>query len=245
MSRVRFATKPGSFILTLALPRRVTNRMAAVARNAQLLADAVSSGDEPLRVFGRLGRDVPNATELEALSGLGGSERSSYRLRFAQTPLLPRARDAILLQVTPGQQRIMAEAAAYLRSEQPRIDVTVKGVVLRLSVCLLRPWWWLRPSLDLTEESAINTDVFHGSYRGENTQLILLEQPAQAVAVDQVNRRGAVPGRFLLGVCGERSGSDQKSFVATSCHGTTEVADGTWANTAAVALALEEHREAD
>ena len=181
VSRVRFATRPGSFILTLALPlidsqdelsltdgqderfaaadevsaveqdhaviesepllevveppfgRRVTNRMAAVARNAQLLADAVSSGDEPLRAFGRLGRNVPNATELEALSGLGGSERNSYRLRFAQTPLLPHARDAILLQVTPGQQRIMGEAAAYLRSEQPRIDVTVEGVVVRLS----------------------------------------------------------------------------------------------------------------
>jgi len=107
--------------------------MAAVARNAQLLADAVGAGDEPLRTFGTPGREVPNATELEALSGLGGPERNPYRLRFAQTPLAPRSRDVIVLQITPGQQRIMAEAAIYLRTEQPRSDVVVEGVVVRLS----------------------------------------------------------------------------------------------------------------
>jgi len=90
--------------------RRITDRMAAVARNAQLLADVVSSGDQPLRVFGTPGPDTPNATELEALSGLGGTERNAYRLRFAQSPLALRSRDAIIVQVTPGQQRIMAEA---------------------------------------------------------------------------------------------------------------------------------------
>jgi hypothetical protein len=177
VSKVRFATHPGSFILTLALPlvetfdqvseperdsgeqvedeaspgglesvqelmfevsrqpfgRQITNRMAAVARHAQLLADSVNAGDQGIRAFGQLGLDVPNATELEALSGLGGSERSPYRLRFAQTPLAPSPRDAIVLQVTPGQQRIMADAAVYLRTEQPRPDVTVEGVVVRLS----------------------------------------------------------------------------------------------------------------
>jgi hypothetical protein len=174
VSRVRFATRPGSFILTLALPlvdtfndlppasgpsdeleteaeapgqvqepmfqmppqpfgRRITNRMAAVARNAQLLADVVSSGDQPLRVFGMPGPEVPNATELEALSGLGGTERNAYRLRFAQSPLALRSGDATVVQVTPGQQRIMAEAAVYLRTEQPRNDVTVEGIVVRLS----------------------------------------------------------------------------------------------------------------
>jgi hypothetical protein len=172
---VRFATRPGSFILTLALPlvetfdevsaavdegaeleagtadgslhqqgtmfdmlpqpfgRRITDRMAAVARNAQLLADAVNAGDQPIRSFGMLGHEVPKATELEALSGLGGTERSPYRLRFAQTPLSPRARDAVVMQITPGQQRIMADAAVYLRTQQPRPDVTVEGVVVRLS----------------------------------------------------------------------------------------------------------------
>jgi hypothetical protein len=113
--------------------RQITNRMAAVARHAQLLADSVNAGDQGIRAFGRLGLDVPNATELEALSGLGGSERSPYRLRFAQTPLAPGPRDAMVLQVTPGQQRIMADAAVYLRTEQPRPDVTVEGVVVRLS----------------------------------------------------------------------------------------------------------------
>jgi hypothetical protein len=175
VSKVRFATHPGSFILTLALPlvetfdevpaagnegaeldagtadgglhhqgtmfdlppqpfgRRITDRMAAVARNAQLLADAVNAGDQPIRSFGMPGHEVPNATELEALSGLGGTERSPYRLRFAQTPLSPRARDAVVMQITPGQQRVMADAAVYLRTQQPRPDVTVEGVVVRLS----------------------------------------------------------------------------------------------------------------
>jgi hypothetical protein len=169
VSKVRVATQPGSFILTLALPlfetfdeapraageisgseaepvqepllevppqpfgRRVTDRMAAVARNALVLADAVNSGDRPLSAFGMPGTLAANATELEALSGLGGPERSTYRLRFAQSSVSPAARDAVVLQVTPGQQRVMAEAADYLRTEQPRADVTAEGVVVRLS----------------------------------------------------------------------------------------------------------------
>lgn len=169
VSKVRVATQPGSFILTLALPlfetfdeaprtngeisgpdagpvqepllevppqpygRRVTDRMAAVARNAQVLADAVNVGDQPLRAFGMAGALAPNATELEALSGLGGPERNPYRLRFAQSPVAPAAREAVILPVTPGQQRIMAEAADYLRTEQPRADVSVEGAVVRLS----------------------------------------------------------------------------------------------------------------
>jgi hypothetical protein len=171
VSKVRFATQPGSFVLTLALPlfetfdeapgagdevadleslelvqepllylppqpfgRRIADRMASVARNAQLLADSVNSGNQPLRAFGEaVAGQVPNATELEALGALGGPDRSPYQLRFAQSPLAAQARDAVVLQVTPGQQRIMAEAAEYLRTEQPRADVTVEGVVVRLS----------------------------------------------------------------------------------------------------------------
>lgn len=113
--------------------RRVTDRMASAARSAQSLADAVNAGDQPLRAFGLPGPEAANATELEALSGLGGPERGSYRLRFAQSPLAARSRDALVLQVTPGQQRIMAEAAVYLRTQQPRDDVTVEGTVVRLS----------------------------------------------------------------------------------------------------------------
>ena len=172
-SKVRFATRPGSFILTLALPlvetfeeapptaiedseseisepqepiqesllqvppqpfgRRITNRMAAVARHSQILADAVNAGDQHIRVFGQPDREAANATELEALSGLGGPDRDPYRLRFAQSPLAPLRQEAITLQITPGQQRIMGEAAAYLRTQQPRNDVTAEGVVVRLS----------------------------------------------------------------------------------------------------------------
>lgn len=178
--RVRFSTRPGSFIMSLSLPlvetfeearpmrtedsgsdveesieassesseaiqeplldlppqpfgRRITNRMAAVAKHAQTLADAVNAGDQPLRAFGEPVPEAANATELEALSGLGGPDRYSYRLRFAQSPLDPQWRDSVVLQITPGQQRVMEEAAAFLRTQQPRNDVTAEGVVVRLS----------------------------------------------------------------------------------------------------------------
>jgi hypothetical protein len=88
-----------------AFGRRLANRMTAAAMNAQLLADAVNAGDQPLRSFGTSTREAANATELEALSGLGGSERNPYQLRFAQTPLAPQSKSAVVLQVTPGQQR--------------------------------------------------------------------------------------------------------------------------------------------
>jgi hypothetical protein len=172
-SKVRFATRSGSFILALWLPlvetfedaapaaiedsesatgeapkavqepllqlppqpfgRRVTNRMVAVARNSQVLADAVNAGDQHLRVFGEPTPETANATELEALSGLGGPDRNPYRLRFAQSPLAPQSHDVVTLQITPGQQRVMGEAAVYLRTQQPRGDVTAEGVIVRLS----------------------------------------------------------------------------------------------------------------
>lgn len=178
--KVRFSTRPGSFIMALSLPlvetfeesrpmqtedpesnpedsieasgesprmiqeplldlppqpfgRRITNRMAAVAKHSQTLADAVNAGDQPLRVFGEPVPEAANATELEALSGLGGPDRHGYRLRFAQSPLDPQRQDSIVLQITPGQQRVMEEAAAFLRTQQPRNDVTAEGLVVRLS----------------------------------------------------------------------------------------------------------------
>ena len=74
--------------------RRITNRMALVARNSQILADEVNAGNRPLRVFGAPTPEAANATELEALSGLGGPDRNPYRLRFAQSPLAPERQDA-------------------------------------------------------------------------------------------------------------------------------------------------------
>jgi hypothetical protein len=173
VDRVRFATRPGSFIMTLALPlmevyedttsvesasqenpneepdagvqeallqippqpygRRVTNRMATSARYAQQLAEEVSTGNQPMRVFGLPNPSAANATELEALSNLGGPYKIPYLLRFAQSPRLSHRQDAVTLQITPGQQRIMSEAADYLRTKQPRTDVAVEGIVVRLS----------------------------------------------------------------------------------------------------------------
>jgi hypothetical protein len=173
-NRVRFATRPGSFIMTLALPlmeiyedaaavegtalqgipseesqvgvqeallqvapqpfgRRVTNRMASAARYAQQLADEVGAGNQPMRVFGQPSLDAANATELEALSDLGGPDKAPYLLRFAQSPRSARPQDAVTLQITPNQQRIMSEAADYLRTKQARTDVTVEGIVVRLA----------------------------------------------------------------------------------------------------------------
>jgi hypothetical protein len=171
-SAARFATRPGSFVLTLTLPlletpegpeptephtaiedaktdtgtqpellhvppqpfgRRVTNRMASVARYAQNLSEEINSGNQKLPVFGQLHAESPNATELEALSTLGGADRSPYKMRFAQSPLASQRLNQVTLRVTPGQQRVMAEAAEYLRTKQSRSDVTVEGFVVNLS----------------------------------------------------------------------------------------------------------------
>ena len=113
--------------------RRVTIRMVAAAQRAQTLADAVNAGEQPLRVFGEPVPGAANATELEALSGLGGPENYPYRLRFAQSPLGADRQDAVILQVTPGQQRVMKDAAVFLRTKQPRTNVTAEGAVVRLS----------------------------------------------------------------------------------------------------------------
>lgn len=161
-SRVRLSTHPGSFILSLALPlvadigdegsadqatgkqvmfnlppqpfgRRVSNRMLRSAQAAQQLADEVSAGDRPLRAFGEDPiRPAANATELAALKSLGGPEYGLYQLRFTQSPLAGQQSEPITLRITPGQQRIMGEAADFLRTRQPRAGVTVQGLVVRL-----------------------------------------------------------------------------------------------------------------
>lgn len=177
-SAARFATQPGSFIMSISLPlaetpedeeiddeeiyledtslaleekspegvqgtlievspqpfgRLVTNRMAAVARYAQGLADEVNEGNRELSVFGQPNVEAANATELEALSGLGGSSKSPYQIRFAQSPLAPQRLNPTTLRITPGQQRVLADAAEYLRTRQSRPDVSVEGNVTNLS----------------------------------------------------------------------------------------------------------------
>jgi hypothetical protein len=113
--------------------RRVTNRMAAVARYAQGLAGEVSEGNDRLSSFGKTEISAPNATELEALSGLGGPEKTAYEVRFSQSPLASQRQNPFTLRVTPGQQRVMAEAADFLRNRQARPNVTADGIVVSLS----------------------------------------------------------------------------------------------------------------
>jgi hypothetical protein len=113
--------------------RQVTNRMAAVARYAQNLAEQVSEGNERLVSFGQFAADAPNATELEALSGLGGAEQNLYEVRFSQTPLAGQRTAPFALRVTPGQQHVMADAANYLRTKQSRLNVTAQGLIVSLS----------------------------------------------------------------------------------------------------------------
>lgn len=161
-NRVRLSTQPGSFILSLALPlvadvgaerssdnasgtpamfmlppqpfgRLVSSRMLRATRAAQRLADDVSAGNRPLRAFGEnRTRSAANATELASLKALGGPEYILYQLRFAQSPLASHQVEPVTLRITPGQQRILGEAADFLRTRQPRAGVTVQGLVVRL-----------------------------------------------------------------------------------------------------------------
>jgi hypothetical protein len=156
--RVRLSTHPGSFILSLGLPlvadltskadgdqqamfdippqpfgRRVSGRMLRAAQGAQQLADEVLAGNKPLRAFGEGPVDpFANATELAALNALGGPDYGLYQLRFTQSPLAGTHSQPVTLRVTPGQQRILGEAADFLRTRQPRSGVTIQGLVVRL-----------------------------------------------------------------------------------------------------------------
>lgn len=112
--------------------RLVTDRLLMATQYAQRLADQVISVSEAVRTFGEMRRYAPNATELAALADLGGADRSLYQLRVARSPLAAGEGGADMLSVTPGQQRIFAEASDFLRTKQPRDGVTVSGLVVRL-----------------------------------------------------------------------------------------------------------------
>lgn len=159
-SKVRLGTYSGSFVLSLALPlvaevdtetdetghealfampprplgRRVTNRMLTAAQNAQRLADEVVLGRFTVNAFGDAAhsRTAANATELAALMALGGPESSAYHIRFAQSPLAGNRSEPVNLRMTSEEQRIFGAAANFLRTRQPRTDVTVHGLVVRL-----------------------------------------------------------------------------------------------------------------
>jgi len=155
-ARTRLSTQPGSFVLSLTLPlaeeqpdapdegglfkeatarpfgRRVTWRMLTTARRAQHLAQQVSEGSRPLTAFGERGPEAANATELAALGSLGGPDHELYQIRFALSPLAGEKIAPIRLKITSDQQRILKEAADFLRTQKPRDNVTVTGIVVRL-----------------------------------------------------------------------------------------------------------------
>ncbi|HEV2638488.1 MAG TPA: hypothetical protein VGX23_25300 [Actinocrinis sp.] len=110
--------------------RRVTNRLMAATQAACDIADHVSSGRRRIDAFGQAYGNAPNATELAALAALGGPQLDLYQIRIARSPLAAGPRESTLMSITPGQQRIFAEAAEFLRTRQPRAGVTVVGLVL-------------------------------------------------------------------------------------------------------------------
>ena len=59
-------------------------------------------------------------------------EYGLYQLRFSRSPLAGQPADPVVLRITPGQQRILGEAADLLRTRQPRAGVTIQGLVVRL-----------------------------------------------------------------------------------------------------------------
>jgi hypothetical protein len=60
-----------------------------------------------------------------------------------------------------------------------------------------------RLSSNLTEECRVDGDVFDCSGHRLDAKFVLLEKPAQTVAVDEVNRRCAIASCFFLGVASE------------------------------------------
>lgn len=154
------STEPGSFIVNLALPRlenepvptriddasptlvdlppqpygrQVLNRLRQVVQRSVSLADAVGAGERPIREFGIPTTTSANATELAALSLLGGADRGRYQIRFTQAPEQSGWVRPLKVVVTPAQQATLADAALFLRERQPRTGVTVVGLVVRLS----------------------------------------------------------------------------------------------------------------
>lgn len=113
--------------------RRVTNRLATTALAAAALADLVNAGDRPISAFGESRSHAPNATELAALASLGGPSRDLYEVRIARSPLAGERQVPTRASISPGQQRVFAEASDYLRTKQPRTGVTVSGLVVRLA----------------------------------------------------------------------------------------------------------------
>ncbi len=217
-SQTRISTRAGSFILSLALPlkdvdddmrsdsqngqevisgvpgslfgRQVTNRMLLAAETAQRLARGVGEGDSPISVFGEAGGHRINATELEALGSLGGPDHDVYQIRFAQSPLVAGTTRPRRLKITPGEQRILRDAAYFLRTRQPRANVTVIGLVVRL----FREGKWGKGEVviqgvddDTGQERRVRVELAESDY---NVAVNAHSQGLQVSAVGDLDVRG-------------------------------------------------------
>jgi hypothetical protein len=113
--------------------RRVAHRMREIAERSVALAEEVGAGNRPLRAFAESEHRAANATELAALAALGGAQGGRYQMRFTQAPSHAERVAPMRLAVTPAQQSVLANAAEFLRTRQPRAGVTVSGLVVRLA----------------------------------------------------------------------------------------------------------------
>lgn len=153
------STRPGSFIVDVTLPltveveqdnvppgqdtlmdvpalpmgRRVSRRLSLVASNALEMAQRVVDGEADVSQFGNPMLRLGNALELDALARLGGEETADYQLRITQSALAPRTAASTRMRATAAQRERLSDAAEYLRSTQPQKDVTIEGLVVRLS----------------------------------------------------------------------------------------------------------------
>lgn len=155
--QIRIGTEAGSFIIHATIPlandasetsaydeevpvtsstysRRVTRRVIRSLETAQVLA-AKAAKDHSLEVFGDSASTAPvSANELEAFSGLGGSEFDPFTLRFSVSPMdSDRGEKRGIIRVSSEEQRIFKEASDHLRkltSEEPEI---LTGRVLKLT----------------------------------------------------------------------------------------------------------------
>jgi hypothetical protein len=114
--------------------RQVVARMRSVAENAIALSGKIAAGGEDITSFETDPTASGNATELEALAGLGGRTQRQYQVRFAMSPAAPEPQATpTLLVVDVDAQERFGKAARLLRARKPKDDVTVTGKVVRLA----------------------------------------------------------------------------------------------------------------
>ncbi len=94
---------------------------------------------------------------------------------------------------------------------------------------------------DAVEPISVDGYLFH--HLSAYAEFQFLELVCQEIAVDKVYWWCAISCCLLSGVSSEPPSRYQQTLVAPSCHGTSEVANGTSGDASAVALALKEDRE--